>query len=763
MRRALVVIGTALALVAGPVARAQAGEPLVSAAPVSVAENVASGKAIVTLKLDQPATQRIDVAWSTVNGTAVAGADYTAASGTAAFLVGQRTKTVPVVLRNDVLDEAAERFRVRLSSDDAALSTTSVAVTINDDDAMPTVAAGRLTTAEGARGTTKKVSVPVTLSRRSGRDVKVTWQVATATAVAGVDAKGGPALITIPAGQLSVTVPVVVVGDNVAEGDEAAVVKLMSPVNTTVARHGRVTITDDDDPATSTDLQVQLATAKARTRTFATLADDKHTILGGSMTTTGPDGTAYTLTIPHGALAEPTTITMTPWQDVEGISAAGGTMLGVDLKPNGLTLLDGARLRIVPPSGNPRSVESFAYAGAGRGAHRYPLDPDPTRFGIEVYHFSGYGGMAGNEVTTPVPPADPTGAQQKLASEIAKILAAERERALDGLDPSDDWGSKIETLMKNFYDAQVGPRLKGIREDCAQAKRYNAFVLGWARQAALLFKGGEGALAAEQQAVLQSVATGSSNCLEKAMQPCVDKNNATQMKEIMYWWRHSSLMGAPTPDPPPLDPSRECGLLTGTIAIRYQKVFQANGFRTEEDYTVTLTPFLKDHGGYWLDNGHGTWSMTGGSTRYDQRPDAPCGTMYEYVYSGNGMMYAGSHPQSLDPETEPGLGKVELEGFYRQYDFGTTPQMRVEVVPTNTATSYYSTSEGCDSNTQDRHWLQHVPGCDIPTIDLVGTVVTDPVKGKGVRFTCSNSLDNSAGDTIDTQQVDITGTLWPNG
>ena len=69
-----------------------------------------------TVSLSRTATQRVTVDYRTNDGTATAGADYTAASGTLTFEVGDREKTISVPLLDDAIDEGEETFTVILSN-----------------------------------------------------------------------------------------------------------------------------------------------------------------------------------------------------------------------------------------------------------------------------------------------------------------------------------------------------------------------------------------------------------------------------------------------------------------------------------------------------------------------------------------------------------------------------------------------------------------------------------------------------------------------
>ena len=84
------------------------------------------------------AAHRVTVDYATSDGTATAGADYTATSGTLTFAAGEKTKTVNVPVLDDSHDEGEETFTLTLSNPTGARIGDGVATgTIVNDDAIP--------------------------------------------------------------------------------------------------------------------------------------------------------------------------------------------------------------------------------------------------------------------------------------------------------------------------------------------------------------------------------------------------------------------------------------------------------------------------------------------------------------------------------------------------------------------------------------------------------------------------------------------------
>ena len=69
-----------------------------------------------TVRLDRPASGTVTVGYATADGSARAGEDYTATSGTLTFAAGESLQTVTVAVLDDAHDEAEETMTLRLSN-----------------------------------------------------------------------------------------------------------------------------------------------------------------------------------------------------------------------------------------------------------------------------------------------------------------------------------------------------------------------------------------------------------------------------------------------------------------------------------------------------------------------------------------------------------------------------------------------------------------------------------------------------------------------
>ena len=87
--------------------------------------------------LDKASAGAVTVDYATADGTATAGADYTATSGTLTFAAGETAKTVSVPVLDDAIDEGSETFTLTLSNATGARIADGEATgTIANDDPL---------------------------------------------------------------------------------------------------------------------------------------------------------------------------------------------------------------------------------------------------------------------------------------------------------------------------------------------------------------------------------------------------------------------------------------------------------------------------------------------------------------------------------------------------------------------------------------------------------------------------------------------------
>ena len=190
------------------------------------------------------------VQYSTADATAAAGSDYTLSSGTLNWTdgaSGNRTFTIPITA--DTIDEVNETVNLTLTNPTGAtLGTLSSAVfTINDNDNPPTAA---FTSASQSKAeNTGATAVTIQLSSESGREITVPFSLSGTATGEGADYSITPSPLTIPIGQTSADISVILINDTTYESqDETLIITLGTPTNVTLGTTTThtLTITDDD-------------------------------------------------------------------------------------------------------------------------------------------------------------------------------------------------------------------------------------------------------------------------------------------------------------------------------------------------------------------------------------------------------------------------------------------------------------------------------------------------------------------------------------
>ena len=284
--------------------------PMMSVADATVKEGDRGVTLTVSLSLASGKTVTVD--YATSNATAVAGSDYTAASGSLTFAAGETSKTVSVTITSDTLNEDDETFTFTLSGAvNATIDDASATVTIEDN---PTLTVADVTVDENSNAT-----LTVSLDVAGAADVTVDYATSNGTAVASTDYTAAAGTLTVSAGDTSGTVEVTISDDPTDEHDETFTFTLSGVANASISdSSATVTITDNDPPPTmsvadvtakegagSVALTVSLSAASGKTVTV-----DYATSNGTA--TAGSDYTAVsdTLTFTPGQTSKTVSVTL---------------------------------------------------------------------------------------------------------------------------------------------------------------------------------------------------------------------------------------------------------------------------------------------------------------------------------------------------------------------------------------------------------------------------------------------------------------------
>ena len=221
--------------------------PVFSFEDSSLSVSEGGENAVLTVRLTGATAFAATVDYATVNGTAKAGSEYTAVSGTVTLPAGSSEAEITIpILQNNVYGSEKE-FTVNLSNPvHATLGDTAAAVTITDDEERPTIDFSDSTvTVTEQNGT---VTLPVRLTAPCQEDVTVEYETADGTATAGGDYTAKVGTLTIDAGETTGSIAINVKDDNWYDGSEAFTVSLFAPTVAGLGA-GTATVTIDDNEA----------------------------------------------------------------------------------------------------------------------------------------------------------------------------------------------------------------------------------------------------------------------------------------------------------------------------------------------------------------------------------------------------------------------------------------------------------------------------------------------------------------------------------
>jgi hypothetical protein len=218
-------------------------EPSITINNVSVNEgNGGSTPAQFTLALSSPSGKLVSLNYATADGTATAGQDYQAASGTLSIGAGAATKTLAIAVTGDTVFEPNETFVVNLSNPvNAGIADAQGMATIIDDDNTiqfssesyffnEDVGSGVVTVIRSA-GTSNAATVDYATSDNAGSSTCININ---GRASSRCDYATTIGTLHFAAGETSKTISIPITNDSLIEGGELFMVSLSNPSGATL-------------------------------------------------------------------------------------------------------------------------------------------------------------------------------------------------------------------------------------------------------------------------------------------------------------------------------------------------------------------------------------------------------------------------------------------------------------------------------------------------------------------------------------------------
>jgi hypothetical protein len=410
--------------------------PLISVAGATILEGDNGSSGLVFLvNLSTASGLPVTTDFTAADGTAVAGTDYTPASGTLTFAPGETTKTISVEVLGDGAVEEHETFVMSLSATTGAtIGVGSAAGTILNDDGL--IHISDASAREGDSGLTSLEFV-ISLEKISALPITVNYATLDGTANALADYAPSPASaqITFAPGELTKSIVIDIHGDSDIEPHEAFSVVLSGATNAVIARESATgTILNDETAVRVTDaalleghsgthaltFTIDLATASVLPASVAYATSDGTAISGADYGALGPASLIFAPGETHKTLSvevlgdtavelsETFSLVLTDATNAlieDGLAV--GTILDDDVTLAGrhkatFTDIDGELVSIKINRGTLK-VEDFIIVPAGLGAQLALIDfkgqSEFARTNLSITAKTVRGGMRGDGIT----------------------------------------------------------------------------------------------------------------------------------------------------------------------------------------------------------------------------------------------------------------------------------------------------------------------------------------------------------------------------
>jgi hypothetical protein len=235
--------------------------------------NSGTRDAVFTVELTGKVSGPFSVEYTTNDGTAKAGSDFTRTTGTLNFGANERTKEIRVPILGDTVFEVDENFTVVLTNptNGVTLAKAEGIGTIANDETTPALTIDNVTVIEGNDGVKEAVfTVKLSPGQREA-PVTVKYQTVNQSATAGEDYGALPeTTLTFAPDETEKTITVPIFGDTKGEIDETFIVRLSEPTGGAVISKadGIGTITNDDASLTIDDVTVVEGSGGTRNAVF---------------------------------------------------------------------------------------------------------------------------------------------------------------------------------------------------------------------------------------------------------------------------------------------------------------------------------------------------------------------------------------------------------------------------------------------------------------------------------------------------------------
>lgn len=351
-----------------------------------------------TVTLSAATTQPVTVRFATADGTALAGRDYVATSGTLTFKPGVTSQTVTVAVLSNAALSGSAAFTLQLTSSSGGILTRNQATaTILAKNptlptgSTPTVSIGNLSVMEPPSGTTNAVFT-VSLSAASAQFVSVAYATANGTAFSGHDYTSISGLLLFGPGQTQQTISVPILSDGAPGPNLTFSVGLLSATNAVIGSGSgtgtivqfvpslsiaNTSVTEPMNGTINASFVVTLSAPSTQSVTVAFATADGTAIAGRDYSSTGgqltfsPGQTTQTINVPvfndvATEANETFTVQLTnPTNATIGTGTATGTILQSSVVP---TLSIGNVSVTEPTSGTTNAVFTVTLSAANSQA-----------------------------------------------------------------------------------------------------------------------------------------------------------------------------------------------------------------------------------------------------------------------------------------------------------------------------------------------------------------------------------------------------------